>query len=89
MKDYRCLLAAPCSSLPLTVSGNLVAYRGDVMTAMALATQYHGESRAESIGGRVQLAEKGKASLNVKVRLNSVGMIVVDLFCEMQQQDWN
>ncbi|GAX74879.1 hypothetical protein CEUSTIGMA_g2325.t1 [Chlamydomonas eustigma] len=54
-------------STPLTVAGNLVSYRGDVMTGLALGVQQQ-SSKAESLAGRVQLAGKGKAAVNLKVK---------------------
>ena len=60
------LLLVSSDSLPVTLSGNAVAYRGDVMTGLSAAIQ-HQSSRSEMAGGRLQLSQ-GKAAVSLKLK---------------------
>ena len=44
-----------------------MSYKGDTMMAVAGALQYKSSSR-DMVGGRLQVSNRGKAGLNLKVR---------------------
>jgi len=66
-------------SLPLTLSANTINYKGDSMRGLSAALQYK-LGKSSMAGGRLQLSNKGKAGLSLKVKSGShwwVGLLAM------------